>query len=520
MYNWQMAFQEWRARAFSTQALKRRDVELAITPVYKMLSGRTPWFVWCEGPFQLLLLPPVFIAIAKSELWRTLSSELREELNFLDPSEDPLWAMWWQRILSNIIEPVMACIEEHINWPSNKDELIHLCLNQLEKELYRRLLHEKSCLDDRLSNRLAKLHNLTKTTERFEFDTVVSPLQGLMRNSLYRRIFEIEYRQHVELPKVQEITEATVDLNLNVFWPFEQTLTHCLIDVLKLSDSQKRQVSDKQRHDEAVRLGFTHPTSPSTSPFDISPLLYNIMHPISKSGFIAQCEAITGSGSFAYENFLPTKTSREYWTAIWHDYLTVKQFVESTYMCRLLDDICFSCDQPLAYRFDERQRLHSANAAKPAISFRDGFSAHAWHGVRVPRSAIEQPERITTNEIENERNLEVRRALIELYGPSRFLFDSGASVRHEDRYGVLYEKQLPTCNRRVPGVDGWTREWRLPIHVDEPFVMVRVVNSTPECDGTFKEYFLWVPPTMQRAKQAIAWTFGLEEDEYNPAMET
>ncbi len=50
--------------------------------------------------------------------------------------------------------------------------------------------------------------------------------------------------------------------------------------------------------------------------------------------------------------------------------------------------------------------------------------------------------------------------------------------------------------------------------------MVKVVNSAPEPDGTFKDYFLRVPPTMQTARQAVAWTFGKESHEYAPVLET
>ena len=33
-------------------------------------------------------------------------------------------------------------------------------------------------------------------------------------------------------------------------------------------------------------------------------------------------------------------------------------------------------------------------------------------------------------------------------------------------------------------------------------------------------YLLRVPPHMKTCKQAVAWTFGLEEIEYNPVKET
>jgi hypothetical protein len=51
-------------------------------------------------------------------------------------------------------------------------------------------------------------------------------------------------------------------------------------------------------------------------------------------------------------------------------------------------------------------------------------------------------------------------------------------------------------------------------------VMVKVVNSTPEADGSMKDYFLRVPPTITTARGAVAWTFSKTETEYEPAIET
>ena len=59
------------------------------------------------------------------------------------------------------------------------------------------------------------------------------------------------------------------------------------------------------------------------------------------------------------------------------------------------------------------------------------------------------------------------------------------------------------------------RWWR-----DEPVAMVEVVNSTPEPDGSRRTYFLRVPPSMRRAREAVAWTFGMAGHEYRPAQES
>ena len=56
--------------------------------------------------------------------------------------------------------------------------------------------------------------------------------------------------------------------------------------------------------------------------------------------------------------------------------------------------------------------------------------------------------------------------------------------------------------------------------VQRAIVMVKVRNSTPEPDGSVKDYWLRVPPDMKTARSAVAWTFGMERNEYAPMMET
>lgn len=62
--------------------------------------------------------------------------------------------------------------------------------------------------------------------------------------------------------------------------------------------------------------------------------------------------------------------------------------------------------------------------------------------------------------------------------------------------------------------------YRKVIMDDEPIVVVEVENSTPEPDGTFKRYFLRVDPQVRTAREAVAWTFNLAEDDYKPAIQT
>jgi hypothetical protein len=48
---------------------------------------------------------------------------------------------------------------------------------------------------------------------------------------------------------------------------------------------------------------------------------------------------------------------------------------------------------------------------------------------------------------------------------------------------------------------------------------VKVLNATPEPDGTFQDYYLRVPPDVESAREAVAWTFDME-DGYAPVAQT
>lgn len=154
-------------------------------------------------------------------------------------------------------------------------------------------------------------------------------------------------------------------------------------------------------------------------------------------------------------------------------------------------------ERPAFIALDDRNRLHNADG--PALEYSDGWKIYAWHGVRVGPDLIERPKAITLHDFYNERNTEVRRVMMERYGLKRFLEDTKAKVVHEDSRGTLFQVDIP---------------------FDEPLAMVKVKNSSPEPDGSFKDYYLRVPPGMKSASQAVAWTFGLDKEAYRPRAET
>ena len=148
-------------------------------------------------------------------------------------------------------------------------------------------------------------------------------------------------------------------------------------------------------------------------------------------------------------------------------------------------------------KVDDRARLHSDSGY--ALQFPDGYGFHSWHGVTVPQYVVETPSKITVEDIEGEFNAEVKRIKIQIYGEQRYLQDSTHVILDESAYGTLLRKE---------------------IDMDEPLVMVRVKNSTAEPDGTFKYYYLRVPPLTATALEGVAWTFGISPDDYELEVET
>ena len=174
-------------------------------------------------------------------------------------------------------------------------------------------------------------------------------------------------------------------------------------------------------------------------------------------------------------------------------------------------EFCMVSDRPEILLVDEQNRPHCETG--PFCCWRDGSALYAVHGVRVPAWIIEQPEKITVSIIGREANAEIRRIMVDRYGPSRYLADSGATLVHKDDFGCLYRKAQAD---------------------DEPLVMVKVVNSTRESDGSFKDYWLRVDPELKpllsdgskgkpqklTARNAVASTFGLRGEEYQLSLQT
>ena len=150
------------------------------------------------------------------------------------------------------------------------------------------------------------------------------------------------------------------------------------------------------------------------------------------------------------------------------------------------------CAPPASIVRDGAGQLHCETG--PAVVYDDGAAAWFWHGRTIESELLVRRSQLTTGAIRNEKNAERRRIMMDLYGLERFVRDAGAKKVGKDRYGTL---------------------WSQP-----EGMLVEVRNATAEPDGSFRSYYLRVPPWVTTPHEAVAWTFDLTPEEYAPMDET
>ena len=169
------------------------------------------------------------------------------------------------------------------------------------------------------------------------------------------------------------------------------------------------------------------------------------------------------------------------------------------------------CERPIRINRDAHGRLHSIT--QKAIEWRDGWGLYCIHGVEVPSHVVEHPEQITIAMIDAERNDEVRRIMVDIYGSDLFIRDSGAIKVQQDRFGTLYKRSFSS---------------------GPPAMFVHLINSTAEADGSRREFWRRVHPELRpllgdgqlgepqamTAHNAVASTYGMRGEEYSPLVET
>ncbi|MBI4862893.1 MAG: hypothetical protein HY815_21925 [Candidatus Riflebacteria bacterium] len=234
------------------------------------------------------------------------------------------------------------------------------------------------------------------------------------------------------------------------------------------------------------------------------------------------------------------------------------------------DGACVLTERPTTLELNEQLLCQSPTGK--ALDYPDRFGFHAWKGVRVPARVAIYPESLNGSVVLAEPRAKIREAMVDRVDPATLSTDwlsrepdaqvRTAMVRRMDPARVVPELlsteispmvRLAIVQRLDPdslSVDLFVGEWdvevrravlerigmdrlmatdgvrvvhqdagrlllRFELQGDEPLVVVRVA-----CPSTGRLYHLRVPPTIATCQQAVAWTFGLEADQYAPTTES
>jgi hypothetical protein len=110
-----------------------------------------------------------------------------------------------------------------------------------------------------------------------------------------------------------------------------------------------------------------------------------------------------------------------------------------------------------------------------------GWHAHLCLALRlVSPEVLDRDRPITRRRIDRKMDPDRRWVLIERHGLGSYLVEAGAAEIQRDDCGQLH---------------------RLARRLGDPILAVRVMNHTPEPDGSVREFWLPVPPTMATARQ-------------------
>lgn len=231
-----------------------------------------------------------------------------------------------------------------------------------------------------------------------------------------------------------------------------------------------------------------------------------------------EVQAVIASGEKPSEPFMSGYVygHMEYWLAF-YDYIQevvgielkdIEPMITAAQNCGWwipFEEVVILQHRPLEIHLDEEDRLH--NTEGPAIKYRgDCEFSHVYvvHGVRVPKSLIDR--NYTAEDVDNETNQEIKRIMIELFRNP----ETGEEGQHE---------YIKAANAEKISTDDFGTLWRKEIKDDEDIMMVEVLNSTAEPDGTYKTYFLRVDPNAYGGlenlppRAAIASTFREPDDQ-------
>lgn len=159
----------------------------------------------------------------------------------------------------------------------------------------------------------------------------------------------------------------------------------------------------------------------------------------------------------------------------------------------------------------------------------DGMMQGAWN-TRVPIGTLAtvmqtsmsawQPQTSSPGDMKrrlvNETQLRLKLKAGVAICPRDVLDCENQTLKHRALVACGYERFVAEVGATVIDTDGENSLILIQQHNKQrPIVFVYVKDATGD-----KRYLLRVPPDMRRVREAIAWTFGIPENEYRPEKET
>ncbi len=148
-------------------------------------------------------------------------------------------------------------------------------------------------------------------------------------------------------------------------------------------------------------------------------------------------------------------------------------------------------------------KLHRSDG--PAVVSGTG-RMYFWRGIYISSKMWEECPTYAGADILGIANLELRRAVLEKVGYDKFLDVAKVVDEGQGDFAecVLYSMKI--TDEQPP---------------DDVVKFVKLKNSSPEPDGTYKNYFLRVPPDKTTVASAVKWSFGFgDKDKMSYVVQT
>lgn len=465
---------DWQPAASNADRLQAAR---SIANMYALMELPAPQIIWCDGTFQLAAMPFLLNVLLAQDTCGPSPKPIAPRALIAADLSKRLTHPLWQKTISNLLGQLNPAVEARLhnngtytqlNYAQSVRKIVQKTCCDLEQELHKKMrlaLADSVCVEIRRQRDQSRLRSNAMRNQLYWHMAIQF---GVLSADLFHYVDEFRHDQIVsDAPAhqlIEQLGEATCQQLVDQVWRPDQAY-----------------YAPQDAH-----FGLRHPTR----------LHWQVVGMLRAFEFRTSWSACSPDNLKLYQ--IPPQLDAQCYSQALIDQLeTVLAFRAAAMAYNPFRTICFVSDFPTVVKLNNNGRFHCTDG--PAMAFADGYEMYALGGLTVDKEIIANPASLTAKQIELEPNIEMRRVLMDLYGLERFIKDSRAVIRSVDEYGVLYEKHLTA---------------------QEPVVVVQVTNSTPEPDGTFKQYFLRVPPNMMTPREAIAWTFGMTADEYGPAVQT